>query len=93
MSSRMSVFTPTGAIRAWAVVLMFIVGFGLLVGFTIAYVARVDKEAERRNIERSRDICGIIKLIDDRNQTVKPTSAEQKQFIDELHRYRLKLGC
>jgi hypothetical protein len=92
-AKRVHVFTPTGAIRAWASILIVILGFGLALGFTIAYVTKVDKEAERRNVERSRDICGIIKLIDDRNQKLHPSSAEQKQFVDELHRYRLKLGC
>lgn len=76
--------------RQW---IAFLVGVGLAIGFTLAYVTKVDHEAERRNVERSRDICGIIRLIDDRNQTVTPTTVEQKQFIDELHRYRLKLGC
>lgn len=73
--------------------LAVIVGFGLVVGFTIAYVTKVDRAAEKRNVERAQDICGVIKLIDDRNQKIVNPNPDQRQFIDELHRYRLKLGC
>lgn len=86
--------TPTGAIRAWATVLMVVLGFGAALGLTIGYVVKVDKAAEKRNVERSRDICGIIRLIDNRNQTLPPaTDKDTADFRAELHRYRLKLGC
>lgn len=77
----------------WAIVLSGLLGTGLAMVLIVGYVNRVDMAAEERNVERSRDICGIIRLIDDRNQGIAPTSEEQRQFIDELHRYRLKLGC
>ena len=77
----------------WAIVLSGLLGTGLAMVLIVGYVNRVDRAAEARNVERSRDICGIIRLIDDRNQGVTPTTEEQKQFIDELHRYRLKLRC
>ncbi len=87
-------FTPTGAMRAWATTLMLILGFGLGLGFTIAYVTKVDRDAEQRNIQRSQEICGIIRLIDDRNQTLPPaTDRDTQTFRDELHRYRQALGC
>jgi len=91
--------------RAWATLLAVIVGFGLVVGFTIAYVKRVDHDAERRNQQRARDFCTVIVLIDDRNRQVPPklpanATAEQKdqydvqrQFVAAIHAYRLKLGC
>lgn len=98
-------FTPTGAMRAWATVLMLTLGFGLALGLTIAYVNKVDRASERRNIERAREFCTIITLIDDRNQQVPPKlppspTADQRQqyelavkFVTALHAYRVKLGC
>ena len=88
------VFTPTGALRAWATTVMLIAGFGLALGLTIGYVRKVDAEAERRNVERSREICGLIVLIDDRNQAL-PAAADPDTaaFRVELHRYRSALGC
>ncbi len=93
MNALKRVLTPTGAMRAWVTLLAVIVGFGLALGLTIGYVKKVDREAEDRNVQRYRDICGIIVLIDDRNQAITPSTPDQKQFIDELHRYRIKLGC
>lgn len=90
----MHVFTPTGAFRAWAVVVMLIAGFGLALGLTIGYVNKVDREAERRNVQRTREICGLIVLIDDRNQQLPAaTDPDTAAFRAELHRYRLALGC
>lgn len=105
MKRVMHVFTPTGAMRAWATMLLSIVGFGLALGLTIAYVNKVDRDAEKRNIDRARDFCTVIVLIDDRNQQVPPKlvpnpTPEQRQqyevsvkFVAALHRYRVKLGC
>jgi hypothetical protein len=42
------VFTPSGAVRAWASILMVIVGFGLALGLTIGYVAKTRREDDRR---------------------------------------------
>lgn len=90
----MRILTPTGAFRAWATVLMLVLGFGMALGLTIGYVTKVDREAERRNVERSREICGIIRLIDDRNQELPPAGdKDTADFRAELHRYRQKLGC
>jgi uncharacterized protein (DUF1501 family) len=88
------ILTPTGAFRAWATALMVLVGLGVALGLTIGYVKKVDAAAERRNVERSREICGIIRLIDDRNQALPPAAdRETADFRAELHRYRLALGC
>lgn len=78
--------TQTGALRAWVdlaiIATVMAVGFGALTFFTIAYV----NQQERR-------ICGIIVLLDDRNQKVTPANDDQRQFIEQLHRYRQDLGC
>lgn len=99
------ILTPTGAMRPWATLLAVIVGFGLVVGFTIGYVKKVDQDAERRNQQRARDFCDVVVLIDDRNQQVPPrlppnATPEQRQqyevavrFVAALHAYRIKLGC
>lgn len=88
------IFTPTGAMRAWATVTMLILGFGLALGLTIAYVNKVDRDAERRNVQRAREICGLIVLIDNRNQKLpETTDPGTAAFRAELHRYRLALGC
>ncbi|GAA0739294.1 hypothetical protein Drose_04100 [Dactylosporangium roseum] len=85
--------TPTGAIRAWATVTMLIVGFGLALGLTIGYVQRVDDAAERRNIEREREICGLIVVLDDAYRQIPPATQLGKNIADEIHRYRLRLDC
>lgn len=88
------VLTPTGAFRAWATVTMLILSFGLALGLTIGYVRKVDEDAERRNLQRAREICGLINLIDDRNQRMTPsTDPDTTAFRAELHRFRLALGC
>lgn len=74
--------TQTGALRAWVDLALVGLGFGLLAFFTIAYV----NQQERR-------ICGIIVMLDDRNQKVTPANDDQRQFIEQLHRYRTDLGC
>lgn len=87
-------FTPSGAFRPWATVMIAILGFGLALGLTIGYVRKVDQDAERRNVERQQQICGIIVIIDDRNQDLPPaTDPDTARFRVELHRYRLGLGC
>lgn len=78
--------TQTGALRAWVdlavIVTVVALGLGTLAFFMIAYV----NQQERR-------ICGIIVMLDDRNQKVTPANEDQRQFIERLHRYRTDLGC
>lgn len=71
--------------KAWAVVVVF----GAILGFDAASAVISDQ----RDRERAREICGIIRLIDDRNQKVTPTTDDQRHFIIELHKYRLRLDC
>lgn len=105
MSTHNRLITQTGAFRAWVTMLLLILGVGVALGLTIAYVNKVDRASERRNVERARDFCGVIVLIDDRNQQVPPKlpanpTPEQRQqyevstrFVAAIHAYRLKLGC
>lgn len=86
--------TPTGAFAAWVTVLMMLCTVGVLAVLTIGYVRRVDQQSDRRNIERQRQICGIIVLIDDRNQDLPPTTdVAATEFRRELHAYRVGIGC
>lgn len=86
--------TPTGAFTAWATLLVMLVSVGILAVLTIGYVTKVDREADRRNVERQRQICGLIVMLDDRNGTLPPaTDPDTARFRVELHRYRLGLGC
>lgn len=88
------ILTPTGAFRAWATVTLLIAGFAVALGLTIAYVKQVDRDAERRNIERSRDWCRIIVMLDERNQKLPPAQdQETRDFRAALHDLRISKGC
>lgn len=86
----MRLLTESGALKPWASAMLALIGFGASVGLLVAYVSKVDQ----RNIERGRQICGIIVLLDDRNQEMPPAADKATaDFRAELHRYRLSLGC
>lgn len=86
--------TPGGALTAWATVLTTLIGVAIGMVLIIGYVIKVDREAEQRNVERQRQICGIITILDDTNQARPPAAdPETARFRQELHAYRLKLGC
>lgn len=77
----------------YALIAVFVTSLGLAVA-NVAYTDHVDRQAEHRNLQRSREICGIIRLIDDRNQDLPPAAdKDTADFRSELHRYRLALGC
>lgn len=79
----MKVLTPTGALNAWASVGLLVACVGVTVGTSITYT-----------IQRSKDICGIIVIIDDRNQELPPaTDKGTEDFRKELHAYRERIGC
>lgn len=62
------------------VILLGLAGVAL---FTVGYVAH-----------GLRKICGIIVLLDDRNQKLPPaTDPDTTQFRTELHNYRRSIGC
>lgn len=86
--------TPTGAFTAWMSVLIAVLGVGVALVLTIGYVSKVDRAAEDRNVKRQREICGIIRIIDDRNQGLPPApDPATADFRRELHTYRVSLGC
>jgi hypothetical protein len=75
--------TPTGALRASATMIILLITVGMLAFFTISYVAH-----------GLRKICGLIVLIDDRNQAQPPTTdPDTVKFRTELHNYRNSIGC
>lgn len=79
---REHVFTSTGALRASTTMIILLITVALLAYLTIAYVA-----------SQQRKICGIIVLIDDRNQGLPAADPETMAFRTELHRYRQSIGC
>jgi hypothetical protein len=93
MKAAARILTPTGAFRAWATVTMLIIGFGLALGLTIAYVNRVDHRADARNQQRAREICGLMRVLDDAYQQTPPTTPTGRTVAAEIHRYRVNLGC
>lgn len=90
----MKAITQTGAFKAWASLVLALAGVAVALVLTIGYVQKVDQAAEDRNVKRQREICGIIRLIDDRNQEMpQPTDPATAEFRRELHAYRVSLGC
>lgn len=80
---RVNLVTPTGALRAWFAVILTVVCVGGAMAYTITYT-----------VHRTRDICDLIVLLDDRNQKLPPVAdKDTMDFRRELHRYREKLGC
>jgi len=83
MTWRTRVLTSSGAVRPWVNGLIMAVTIALLAGFTITYVS-----------QQQRKICGIIVLLDDRNQSLPPSNdPDTVRFRVELHHYREGLGC
>jgi hypothetical protein len=67
----------------WTVLAITIVAVGLLGVLLVGYVNRSQQR-----------ICGIIVLLDDRNQGLPPPQDEDSaRFRRELHNYRTGLGC
>jgi uncharacterized protein (DUF1501 family) len=93
MRTRLHAITSTGAFTAWASLVLALAGVGAALVLTIGYVQKVDQAAEERNVKRQREICGIVRLIDDRNQTMPPADDATAEFRRELHAYRVSLGC
>lgn len=79
--------------QVYAAVIVFVTIVALLLtGFW--YVNKVDQDAERRNVERSRDWCRIIVMLDDRNRTLPPAQDQQTaDFRAALHDLRISKGC
>lgn len=79
----MRLLTPTGALNAWVTIGLLVICVGAVTGAGIAYTA-----------QRSKDICGMIVILDDRNQKLPPaTDPDTANFRRELHAYRERIGC
>lgn len=89
--------TTLRAVGGWPGVLLRAAGIVAALVMIYAYVQKVDHENERRDVERAREICGLIVMIDDINQRQPapsgPTAADVAAYRAELHRYRLALDC
>lgn len=77
-------------VYAAVVVFVTLVAVSLL---NVAYTNHVDRQAEQRNIERVREICGLIVVLDDAYQQTPPATSVGRNVADEIHRYRERLGC
>jgi len=82
----LQVFTATGAVRAWATVLMVILGFSLALGLTIAYTAQSVRRSDQQ-------WCDLLRGIDQPLPSNSPTTDRQRQFADTVHRLRVDKGC
>lgn len=62
-----------------------------------AYVQKVDRDNEQRDIQRTRELCGLIRISDDINSQLPAPTGPNAELIAkgrvELHRYRQAIGC
>ena len=78
----------------WVIVLTGLLGTAVAMVLIIGYVKRVDKHRAAAERENDRQICGIVVLLDDRNQSMPPAAdPATAQFRREVHAYRVSLGC
>ena len=82
----LQVFTASGAIRAWATILIVTLGFGLALGSTIAYTAQSVRHSDRQ-------WCDLLRGIDQPLPSNSPSTDRQRQFADTVHRLRVDKGC
>lgn len=89
----------TPAWRAWQAIVLFVVSAALALGLLFAYIDKVDRENERRDIQRARELCSLFRLIDDVNQRAPapaadaPNRAEILAYRAEIHRLRGVYDC
>lgn len=77
----------------YALVAVFVTSLALAIA-NVIYTDHVDQLAEHRNVERSRDWCRIIVMLDDRNQKLPPAQdKETADFRQALHDLRITKGC
>lgn len=81
---------PSRRVYALLVVFLTLVGLGFV---NWLYIRHVDAQAERRNLERAREICGLITVLDDAYRGTPPTTQLGRNVADEIHAYRQRLGC
>ena len=78
--------------RVYAAVVVFVTLVVLGLG-NWAYIRHVDQVAEERNVQRAREICGLIVVLDDAYRETPPTTALGRNVALEIHAYRARLGC
>jgi hypothetical protein len=85
----MHVFTPTGAVRAWASILMVIVGFGLALGLTIGYVAKTRRIDDQR-------WCALLGTLVTPQPTTPPQTPQEargRKVTEQIRQLYHELGC
>jgi hypothetical protein len=83
------IFTPTGAIRAWASVLMVVLGFGLALGLTIGYVVDQQHKADAR-------WCALLGSLITPQPSTPPQSPQEvrgRQVTEQIRTLYRQLGC
>ena len=89
MRRALHVFTPTGALRAWATTLMLILGFGLALGLTIGYVARTRHLDDRR-------WCALLGTLIAPQPTTPPATPQEargREITEKIRKLYDDLGC
>jgi hypothetical protein len=83
------IFTPTGAIRAWATILMVILGFGLALGLTIGYVVDQQHKADAR-------WCALLGSLVTPQPTTPPATPQEvrgRQITEQVRTLYREMGC
>lgn len=80
----MSLFTPTGALRARWAVLMVLLTAVLVALSGIFYTGYVQRENNRK-------WCDVMTTLD--SQTTPATTPQAIEFRRKIHRLRVSLGC
>lgn len=76
----------------YALIVVFVTSFALAVA-NVLYTDHVNAEAEHRNQQRAREICGLISTFDDAYRDNPPTTDLGRHIAAEMHTYRVGLGC
>lgn len=82
----------TRALSGWAGVLLRALGIVAALVLIYGYVQKVDRENEARDIQRSREICELVKLLDDPDAP-PPSNPRAAKIAEAMHRYRQGIGC
>lgn len=104
MRTRDRILTPTGALRLGPSLLLSVLGIALALGFTIAYVARVDQrrvrsaqvaqQAQREQGEQTRAVvCRLIVAQVDAYAEQPPQTAAGRNIAETWAVLKLQLGC
>lgn len=92
MAGKVPRLSPFGVRFVRAAVVVFLTLVALIV-FGVTYVQHVADELDRRDVQRQREICALIVLIDDLNRKHPTTDPDTITFRNTLHAYRISIGC